>query len=178
MARQTFPIGCIKKNEYMSWYFTTQVSDSVKVKLYDGTKVYEEAVKGGKDIDVPVIMGTGLCMAGEPLVEFESDSGFWYTPSSHDILAGDGSIIGHKFTVTGCRDTNGTENDVFFSITTSNVKEVTEAVSEKEFIAGLFYKYLVLRDKYLLNYISDAKIGAFCRAFDESYRLGMDYKKW
>ena len=177
MARQTFPIGCIKKNEYMSWYFTTQIPDRVRIKLYDGEKVYEEAVKCGKDIDVPVIMGTGLCMAGEPLIEFESDSGFWYTPSSYDVLAGDGSIIGHKFTVTGCRDTNGTESDVFFSLTTSIVK-AAGTVPEKEFIAGLFYKYLVLRDKYLLNYISDVKIGQFCRAFDESYRLGMDYKKW
>lgn len=177
MARQTFPIGCIKKNEYMSWYFTTQISDRVSIKLYDGEKVYEEAVKCGTDIDVPVITGTGLCMAGEPLIEFESDSGFWYTPSSYDILAGDGSIIGHKFTVTGCRDTNGTESDVFFSLTTSIVK-AAGTVPEKEFIAGLFYKYLVLKDKYLLNYISDVKIGQLCRAFDESYRLGMDYKRW
>lgn len=178
MAQQTFPIGCIQKNEYMSWYFTTQISDRVRIKLYDEVKVYEEAVKCGKDIDVPVIMGTGLCMAGGPLIEFESDSGFRYTPSSYDILADDGSVIGHKFTVTGCRDTNGTESDVFFSLTTSIVKEVAETVLEKEFIAGLFYKYLVLRDKYLLNYISDEKIAAFCRAFDETYRLGMDYKIW
>ena len=178
MVQQTFPIGCIKKNEYMSWYFTTQITDRVRIELYDGAKVYEDAVKCGTDIDVPVIMGTGLCMAGQPMIKFESESGFGYTPSSHDILAGDGSIIGHKFTVTGCRDTNGTESDVFFSLTTSIVKEAAGTVLEKEFIAGLFYKYLVLKDKYLLNYISDKKIAAFCRAFDASYVLGMDYKRW
>lgn len=178
MARQTFPIGCIQKNEYMSWYFTTQISDRIKVKLYDSSKVYEEAAKVGKDIDVPVIMGTGLCMSGQPQIEFESDSVFKYTLSSNDIQAEDGSVIGHRFTVTGCLEKNGTESDVFFSITSSKVKERTEAVSEKEFIAGLFYKYLLLKDKYLLNYISDTRIGALCRAFDESYRLGMDYRKW
>lgn len=177
MAKQAFTIGCIQKNEYMSWYFTTQITDRVRIKFYDGVKVYEDAVKCGTDIDVPVIMGTGLCMAGQPVIEFEADSGFWYTPSSHEILAGDGSIIGHKYTVTGCRDTNGTESDVFFLLTTSIVK-AAGTVPEKQFIAGLFYKYLVLKDKYLLNYISDEKVAAFCRAFDASYELGMDYKRW
>lgn len=178
MALQTFQIGSIKKNEYMSWHFTTQISDNIRVKLYDSMKVYEEAVKCGKDIDVPVIMGLGLCAAGKLMVELEADSVFCYTPSSYDILAGDGSVIGHKFTITGRRDTNVTENDVFFSITSSKVKEQAEEINEKEFIAGLFYKYMILKDKYLLNYISDTKISDLCRKFDESYGPKMDYRTW
>jgi len=176
--QKTFSIEKIQKNEYMSWYFTTQISKTVQMKLSDKVKVYEEKTKCGIDIDVPVIMGAGLCTGGEPAVTFESDSAINYTLVSQDILAESGDIIGHKFTVTGCLNDGGTKNDVFFSVTSSKVKNMPDAVSEKEFIAGLFYKYLILRDRYLLNYISDSKIGTLCKDFDCNYTLGMNYKQW
>ncbi len=155
--QKTFSIEKIDKNEYMSWYFTTQISKTVQMKLFDKVKVYDEKTKCGTDIDVPVIMGAGLCMGDQLSITFESDSDINYTLVSQDILAERGNIIGHKFTVTGCLNDGGTGNDVFFSITSSKVEKMPAEVSEKEFIAGLFYKYLILRDKYLLNYISDKK---------------------
>ncbi len=176
--QKTFSIEKIDKNEYMSWYFTTQISRTVQMKLFDKVKVYDEKTKCGTDIDVPVIMGAGLCMGGQPSITFESDSDIHYTLVSQDILAESGNIIGHKFTVTGCLNDSGTENDVFFSITSSKVGNMPAGVSEKEFIAGLFYKYLILRDKYLLNYISDNQIGTLCDDFDRDYTQGMNYKQW
>ena len=115
---KTFNLGRIKKNQYVSWFVTTQAANVITVKMYDDTKVYFEASKKSIDIEPPLAQGASV-VEGDGLKLQISSSGkdelqTWHNMS--DISSASGDSVGEVFTLAGEDYTDSDYNDVYVSL--------------------------------------------------------------
>lgn len=139
----------IMPGSYMNWFITSNVNDLIQITLKDEKRVYLKEERQSKSMAVPVMQSYTDVTGTDLQIEIESDTLEVNTTAS-DILSNDGVKQGRNYIF--CCKLSGNFSDAFIQV--SVWKNATPGFAGDELIMNLFYQYLILKDKYLVNYIT------------------------
>lgn len=151
----------IMPGSYMNWFITSNVNDLIQITLKDEKRVYLKEERQSKSMAVPVMQSYTDVTGTDLQIEIESDA-LEVTTTASDILSSDGVKQGRNYIF--CCKLSGNFSDAFIQV--SVWKNATPGFAGDELIMNLFYQYLILKDKYLVNYINDLYIKEICSSYD------------
>ncbi len=158
------------------WQIISHSSHSINVKLKgkNGKFYFSEAVSENC-VGMPNSQGAGVFNDMELSLTFTCNKELRLVQLSHDLLSDSGETIGRSYHYNGSIDGSPTE-DIHVVITVWNSSNKT--LSEKEFIAECFYRYLTEKDQFLFNYVSDAVVAAYYNDLESKHTENFDYQSW
>lgn len=159
--KKTIALTGIMPGSYMNWFITSNVNDLIQITLKDEKRVYLKEERQSKSMAVPVMQSYTDVTGTDLQIEIESDTLEVNTTAS-DILSNDGVKQGRNYIF--CCKLSGSFSDAFIQV--SVWKNATPDFAGDELIMNLFYQYLILKDKYLVNYINDLYIKEVCSSYD------------
>ena len=159
--KKTIALTGIMPGSYMNWFITSNVNDLIQITLKDEKRVYLNEQRQSKSMAVPVMQSYTDVTGTDLQIEIESDTLEVNTTAS-DILSNDGVKQGRNYIF--CCKLSGSFSDAFIQV--SVWKNATPGFAGDELIMNLFYQYLILKDKYLVNYINDCYIKEVCSNYD------------
>lgn len=159
--KKTITLTGIMPGSYMNWFITSNVNDLIQITLKDEKRVYLKEERQSKSMAVPVMQSYTDVTGTDLQIEIESDTLEVNTTAS-DILSNDGVKQGRNYIF--CCKLSGSFSDAFIQV--SVWKNAAPDLSGDELIMNLFYQYLMLKDKYLVNYINDLYISEVCSSYD------------
>lgn len=159
--KKTISLTGILPGSYMNWFITSNVNDLIQITLKDEKRVYLNEQRQSKSMAVPVMQSYTDVTGTDLQIEIESDTLEVNTTAS-DILSNDGVKQGRNYIF--CCKLSGSFSDAFIQV--SVWKNATPDFAGDELIMNLFYQYLILKDKYLVNYINDLYIKEVCSSYD------------
>lgn len=154
---------------YMNWFITSNVSNQIQITLKDGQRVYLKEERQSKSMAVPVMQNCTDVTGSDLQIEIESDS-LEVTTTASDILSNDGAKQGRNYIF--CCKLSGSFSDAFIQVSFWN--DATPDFTGDELVMNLFYQYLILKDKYLVNYINDPYIKEVCSSYDSNVKGAAD----
>lgn len=164
------------KESIVGWQIISHSSENVQIKLKgESGRLYFCGNVSGNFAGLPNLQKADICEDTNLALTFICDKEISLLQVSQELLSGDGTVIGHTYHYNGNIDGNSDE-DLHASITIWNTNK--KILTEEEFIAECFYKYLTEKDRYLFNYISDKVFGNYYRELEDSYKAGFDYQSW
>lgn len=161
--KKTIALTGITPGNYMNWFITGNVATPIQITLKDEGRVYLKEERQSKSMAVPVMQSCTDVTGSELQIEIESDSLEVITTAS-DILSNDGVKQGRNY-IFCCKLTDSF-SDAFIQVSAWN--NATPDLAGDELIMNLFYQYLILKDKYLVNYINDSYIKEVCSSYDSN----------
>lgn len=147
---------------------------SVELKGKSGRLYFFENVSNNS-VQIPNAQGADTCDDTELYLTFTCDKELELVQLSQDILSDSGELVGHTYHYNGNVVGNSAE-DIHIVITIWNSDR--KVLSEKEFIAECFYKYLSEKNRYLFNYVSDSLIAEYYNELESKYVSGFNYQMW
>lgn len=153
----------IMPGNYMNWFITGNVNEAIQITLKDEQRVYLKEERQSKSMAAPVIQSCTDVTGTDLQIEIEAESLEVITTAS-DILSNNGVKQGRNY-IFCCKLCNSF-NDVFIQV--SAWENATPDFAGDELIMNLFYQYLILKDKYLVNYINDLYIKEICSSYDSA----------
>ncbi len=160
------------------WQIVSNSLSDISVKLKgNGGRLYFSDIVSGKAVQVPNSQGADICNDTDLSLTVACDDKFDLKPLSHDLLSDDGLVIGHAFHYNGSVDGKPEE---YINIVITVWNREKKELSEKEFIAECFYKYLSKKDRYLFNYVSDTLVDKYYNDMENERREhgSINYKEW
>lgn len=159
--KKTISLTGIMPGSYMNWFITSNVNDLIQITLKDEKRVYLKEQRQSKSMAVPVMQSYTDVTGTDLQVEIESGT-LEVNATASDILSNDGVKQGRNYIF--CCKLSGSFSDAFIQV--SVWKNATPGFAGDELIMNLFYQYLILKDKYLVNYINDLYIKEVCSSYD------------
>jgi len=158
------------------WQIISNSSPSINVELRgkSGRLYFSENVSNNS-VQIPNAQGADICNDTELYLTFACDKELKLIQLSQNMLSDSGELIGHSYHYNGNVAENSAE-DIHIAITIWNSSR--KVLSEKEFIAECFYKYLSEKDRYLFNYVSDSLVAEYYNELESKYVSGFDYQQW
>lgn len=158
------------------WQIISHSSHNVNVELKGKSgRLYFSETVSGNCVRMPNSQGAGTCDDTDLSLTFTCDNELSLVQLSHDLLSDGGELIGRSYHYNGSIDGNPAE-DIHVVITVWN--SAKKVLSEKEFIAECFYRYLSEKDRYLFNYVSDDLVAAYYNDLESKHTAGFDYQSW
>lgn len=173
---KNYALQSISAGGCFGWQIISHSLHSINVELKgkSGRLYFSEAVSGNC-VRMPNSQGASTCDDTDLSLTFTCDKELSLVQLSHDLLSDGGEQIGRSYHYNGSIDGNPVE-DIHVVITVwNNAKKV---LSEKEFIAECFYRYLSEKDRYLFNYVADNLVAAYYNDLESKYTEGFDYQLW
>lgn len=166
----------ISVGSYLGWQIISNSSSVIHAELKgkNGRLYFSENVSSNS-VQVPNAQGADTCSDTEMTFTIDCDKEMKLVQLSQDMLSENGELIGHTYHYNGNAAENSSD-DIHIVITIWNSSKKT--LSEKEFIAECFYKYLSEKDKYLFNYASDRLVSEYYNELESKYVPGFDYQLW
>lgn len=160
----------------LGWQIISHSSIEINVELKEksGKLCFSEKISN-KSIRIPNAQGALICNDTELSLAFTCDSGLDLVQLSQDLLSDCGESIGHTYHYNG-NVVGKTAEDIHVVITMW--KSNNAVLSEKEFIAECFYKYLSEKNHYLFNYVSDDTVKEYYYEMENKYSTKFDYRSW
>lgn len=164
-------------NSDILYFFTfIYLLENVQIELKgESGRLYFCGNVSGNFAGLPNLQEADICEDTNFALTFTCDKKISLLQISQELLSGDGTVIGHTYHYNENIDGNSDEG-LHASITIGNTN--TKTLTEEEFIAECFYKYLTEKDRYLFNYISDRVVGNYYKELEDSYKTGFDYRSW
>lgn len=159
--KKTITLTGIMPGSYMNWFITSNVANLIQITLKDEKRVYLKEERQSKSMAVPVMQSFTDVTGTDLQIEIESDT-LEVNATASDILSNDGVKQGRNYIF--CCKLSGSFSDAFIQVSAWN--NAAPDLSGDELIMNLFYQYLILKDKYLVNYISDLYIKEVCSSYD------------
>lgn len=158
------------------WQIISHSSHSINVELKgkSGRLYFSEAVSGNC-VRMPNSQGAGTCDDTDLSLTFTCDNELSLVQLSHDLLSDGGEPIGRSYHYNGSIERSPAE-DIHVVITVWN--SAKKILSEKEFIAECFYRYLSENGRYLFNYVSDDLVAAYYNDLESKHTASFDYQSW
>lgn len=158
------------------WQIITRSSQNVSVELKgESGRLYFCENVSCNSVRFPNAQGADICNDTELSLTFTCDKDMKLMQVSQELLSDNGDAIGHAYHYNGNVAGNSDE-DLHVVITMWKSDE--KALSEKEFIAECFYKYLSEKDRYLFNYVSDNLVAEYYNELESKHTPGFDYQAW
>lgn len=159
--KKTITLTGIMPGSYMNWFITSNVANLIQITLKDEKRVYLKEERQSKSMAVPVMQSFTDVTGTDLQIEIESDT-LEVNATASDILSNDGVKQGRNYIF--CCKLSGSFSDAFIQVSAWN--NAAPDLSGDELIMNLFYQYLILKDKYLVNYINDLYISEVCSSYD------------
>lgn len=128
MAKKHLVLEGFTKGQFMSWIFTSQAANLIRVKLYDETgHVYFQGEKRSTDINPPLSQANSYIYGNQVQLDLESVNSevldTWFN-NSMIMSATSGKSVGRTFVLAGEDQKGGDDdyNDVYASIVAWNSK--------------------------------------------------------
>lgn len=166
----------ISVGSYMGWQIISNSSPIIHVELKgkSGRLYFSENVLNNS-VQIPNAQGADTCSDTELSLTLTCDKDIKLVQLSQDMLSDDGEMIGHTYHYNGNVAESSAEN-IHIAITIWNSDR--KVLSEEEFIAECFYKYLSEKNRYLFNYVSDCLVAEYYNELESKYVSGFDYQSW
>lgn len=166
----------ISVGSYLCWQIISNSSSVIHADLKgkNGRLYFSENVSGNS-VQLPNVQGADTCSDTEMTFTIDCDKEMKLVQLSQDMLSEKGELIGHTYHYNGNAAENSSD-DIHIVITIWNSSK--KALSEKEFIAECFYKYLSEKNRYLFNYVSDSLVSEYYNELESKYVSGFDYQLW
>lgn len=113
-----------KKDQYVSWFVTSQAANTIKVKMYDETgTTYFDKQKSSTSINPPLAQGNDFLKGNDVVIEIESvqakELKYWHN-MMQIVSPNSGKQVGSCFVLAGEDYTDEDYNDVYVNITAWN----------------------------------------------------------
>ena len=173
---KNYTLQSISAGDCFGWQIISHSSHIVNVELKGKSgRLYFSETVSGNCVQMPNSQGAGICDDTDLSLTFTCDKELSLVQLSHDLLSDSGEPIGRSYHYNGSIDGNPAE-DIHVVITVWN--SAKKVLSEKEFIAECFYRYLSEKNRYLFNYVSDNLVAAYYNDMESKYTAGFDYQSW
>lgn len=173
---KNYTLQGISAGSCFGWQIISNSSSNINVELKgkSGRLYFSENVSDNC-VRIPNAQGADTCDDTELSLTVSCDKDISLVQLSQDILSDAGDVIGHSYHYNGNAAGDSAET-VHIVITIWNSDR--KVLSEREFIAECFYKYLSGKKQYLFNYVSDSLVGEYYNDLDSNYAPGFDYQSW
>ena len=160
----------------MGWQIISNFSPIIHVELKGKSgRIYFSENALNNSVQIPNAQGADICNDTELSLTLTCDKDIKLVQLSQDMLSDDGELIGHIYHYNGNVAESSAEN-IHIAITIWNSDR--KVLSEEEFIAECFYKYLSEKNRYLFNYVSDSLVAEYYNELESKYVSGFDYQSW
>lgn len=173
---QKYTLQNISVGSCFGWQIISNSSPVINVELKERSgRLYFSENVSNNSVRIPNAQGAGICNDTELFLTLTCDKELKLVQLSQDMLSDNGEMIGRAYHYNG-NVVGSSAEDIHIVITIWNSDR--KVLSEKEFIAECFYKYLSEKNRYLFNYVSDRLVKEYYNELDSQYKFGFDYQLW
>lgn len=168
---QNIPIGSC-----FGWQIISNSSKIIHVELKGNSgRLYFIEDISNISVHIPNAQGADICNDTVLYLTLTCEKGMKIGQWSHSVPSDNRKELGYTYHYNG-NVGDSPDEDIHIAITiwNSNGKEL----SEKEFIAECFYKYLSEKNRYLFNYVSDSLVVEYYNELEKENESEFNYQLW
>lgn len=175
--QKMFSMNNITVGSTIAWQIVGDFKkDKISLDLKGKNRFYFSEEVSCSTMQLPNAQGAVICEDTDLTltVSYDKSQGISIQPLSVELLSDCGSKIGNAYHFNGY--IAGDEGNAFH-IVISVWNRSNNILTEEQFIADCFYKYLTFKHKYLFNYVSDDTVASYSGELDRKSKP-IDYKSW